>query len=56
MVARGGEFNFLQDMHERIDVRIEEIYDYQIWQTGTSTGSDSNETNQVGVGDIITSR
>ena len=31
-------------------------YDHQIWQAGTPTGFDSNETNQAGAGDVITSR
>ena len=30
-------------------------YDHQIWQAGTSTGFDSNETNQAGAADVITS-
>ena len=32
------------------------IYDHQILQAGTSTGFDSNETNQTDTGDVITSR
>ena len=31
-------------------------YDQQIKQTGTSTGFNSNETNQAGAGDVITSK
>ena len=31
-------------------------YDDQIWQAGTSTGFDSNETNQASPGDVIRSR
>ena len=31
-------------------------YDHQIRQAGTSTGVDSNETNQAGAGQVITSR
>ena len=31
-------------------------FDYQIWQAGASPGFDSNETNQAGAGDVITSR
>ena len=31
-------------------------YDHQIWQACTSTGVYSNETNQAGAGDVITSR
>ena len=31
-------------------------YDHQIWQAGTSTGVELNETNQTGAGDLITSR
>ena len=30
-------------------------YDHQIWQAGTSTGADTNETNQAGAGDVILS-
>ena len=29
---------------------------HQIWQADTSTGFDSNETNQAGAGDLIMSR
>ena len=31
-------------------------YDHQIWQSGTSTRFDSNETNKTGASDVITSR
>ena len=31
-------------------------YDHQIWQAGTSTGFESDETNQAGAGDVITLR
>ena len=31
-------------------------YNHQIWQAGTSTRFDSNETNQASVDDVITSR
>ena len=40
----------------RIDISISMTYDHQIWQAGTSTGFDSNQTNQAGAGDVITSR
>ena len=32
------------------------LYDQQIWRIGTSTRFDSNETNQVGAAEVITSR
>ena len=31
-------------------------YDHQIWAAGISKGFDSNETNQTGADDVITSR
>ena len=31
-------------------------YDHQIWEAGTFTGFDSDETNQAGAADVITSR
>ena len=31
-------------------------YDHQIWQADTSTGFDSNETNQAGAADAIASK
>ena len=31
-------------------------YNHQIWQAGTSTEFDSNEINQAGAGDVISSR
>ena len=31
-------------------------YDHQIWQEGISKGFHSNEANQAGAGDVITSR
>ena len=40
MVDRGGEFSFIQGLHE-------------IWQAGTSTGIHSSDTNQAGAGDVI---
>ena len=33
-----------------------ETYGHEIWQAGTSTGFDSNKTNQAGPGDVIMSR
>ena len=61
MANQGGEFNFFQGIHVRINIRIENLhfyktYAHQIWQAGTSTGFDSNETNQAGTGGVITSR
>ena len=37
-------------------LRFYKTYNHQIWQAGTSTGFDLNETNQAGAGDVITSR
>ena len=48
MADRGGEFS--RYLH------LCKTYDHQIWQAGTCTGFDSNETNQAGAGDVITSR
>ena len=31
-------------------------YDHQIWQAGTPRRVDSNETNQAGAGDAVTSK
>ena len=60
MADRGGELSIFQGIHIRFDVRIDilfyETYDHQIWKVGTSTGFHSNETNQTGAGDVITSR
>ena len=33
---------------------VYKTYDHQTWQAGTSTGVDSNESNHVDTGDIIT--
>ena len=59
MADRSGEF--FQGIHVRIDIRIDisisyKTYDHQICQAGTSTGFNSNETNQAGARDVITSR
>ena len=32
------------------------LFQYRIWQEGAYTGFDSNQTNQAGAGDAITSR
>ena len=37
-------------------LHFQKTYDHQIWQAGTSTKFDSNETNQPGTGGVITSR
>ena len=57
MADRGSEFSFFRGIHVRL---IKELispflydHDHQIWQAGTSTGFDSNETNQAGAGDVI---
>ena len=49
MVNRSGEFR------QRY-LHFGKTYDHRIWQAGTSTGVDSNETNQAGAGQVITSR
>ena len=61
MADEDGEFCCFQEIHVRIDQRIDisnfnKTYDHQIWQAGTSTRFDSNEINQAGTGDVITSR
>ena len=58
MVDWGGEFSILQGIHVSFDIRIDisKTYDHQIWQAGTSTGFDSNKTNQAGARDFTTSR
>ena len=50
MEERRGEFRIFRGIH------FYKTYDHQIWQAGTSTGFDSNKTNQAGTGDVITSR
>ena len=57
MADRCGEFSFFKGIHVTIDLIIHfyKTYDHQIRQEGTFTGFDSNETNQAGAGDIITS-
>ena len=56
----GNKFSFFQGIHVIIDVRtdisISMTYHHQIWQSGTSTRFDSNETNKAGASDPITSR
>ena len=61
MVDRCDEFSFFQDIHVRIDISIDisisiRPMTIKFGKTGTSAGFDSNETNQTGAGDIITSR
>ena len=55
---RGGEFNFFQGAVVRINRWLisYDTYDHRICQPCTSTGFDSNQTNQAGAGDLITSR
>ena len=50
MAERRGEFRIFRGIH------FYKTYDQQIWQVGISTGFDSNKTNQVVAGDVITSR
>ena len=57
MVDCGREFSFLESNRVRIDIKINisisiRTYDQQIRQAGTS---DSNQTNQAGAKDVITS-
>ena len=61
MVEQGCEFSFFRDVHVGTDIRIDISIcitpnDCQFGQAGTSRGVDSNETNQAGDGDVITSR
>ena len=60
MADRSGEFSFFQGIHVRIDIRIDlhfyKTYDHHIWEAITSTGFNSNETNQAGASDVIMSR
>ena len=52
-----GEFSFLQCIHVKIDeswhLHFHQTYDNQIWQAGTSSGVDSNDANQVGAGNVM---
>ena len=41
--------------HKNWYLHFYKTYDHQIWQAGSSTGFDSNETNQAGAGEVITS-
>ena len=57
----GGQFSFSQGIHVRNDTLIYisvsiRLNDHQSLQAGTSPGVESNETNQTGAGDVITSR
>ena len=49
MTDRGGEFNFFQGIHARINknlyLHFYRTYDHQMRQAGTSTGFVSNSTN-----------
>ena len=61
MADWGGEFNFFQGIHVIVGLIIDIFISIrpmvnQIWQAGTSTGFDSNETNQAGADDVIVSR
>ena len=60
MTDRGGEFSFLQGIlgkiwYKNLYRHFYKTCDHQIWQAGTSTGFDSNKTNQASAGDVITS-
>ena len=61
LADQGSEFSFFQSIHVRIDTIIDisisiRPNDNQIWQAGTSIGFVSNEINQAGACDVITSR
>ena len=61
MANQGCEFNFFKGTHVRIDIRINISISLRplitkIWQAGTTTGFDSNETNEAGSDDVITSK
>ena len=56
----GGQFSFSQGIDVRIDTLIYisvsiRLNDHQILQAGASPRVQSNETNQTGTGDVITS-
>ena len=52
MAGRSGDFRFFQGIHVRTDISI----DISISIADTSTGVDSNVTNQAGAGNVTTSR
>ena len=61
MADWGSEFNFFQGIHVIVGLIIDIFISIrpmvnQIWQAGTSTEFDSNETNQAGADDVIVSR
>ena len=66
MADGGDEFSSFQGIHVRIDYQFfykrihisnsYKTYYHQIWQAGTSTGFNWNETNQAGALDVILSR
>ena len=61
MVDRGGEVQLFprypcKNWYKNWYLHFYKTYDHQICQAGTSIGFDSNETNQAGAGDVITSR
>ena len=60
-VDRGGEVQLFprypcKNWYKNWYLHFYKTYDHQICQAGTSIGFDSNETNQAGAGDVITSR
>ena len=64
MTDRGSEFNFFQffrrysckNWFKNWYLQFHNSHDHQIWQERTSRGIESGESNQVGAGDVITSR
>ena len=54
MTDRGSEFSILQGIHVRFEIKIDISETW--WQAVASIGFDSNDTNQAGAGDFITSR
>ena len=60
MADRSCEFSFFaryscKNWYKNWYLHFHKTYDQQIWRTDTSRGFDSNETNQDGFGDVITS-
>ena len=45
-----------KNLYKSWNLHFHKTYDHQIWQAGTPREIDSNETNQAGADDIITSR
>ena len=45
-----------KDWYKKWYLHFHTTYDHQVWQTGTSRGADSYETNRAGAVDVIKSR